>query len=141
MVCRYCKKDSGALIIVPSADEGEPFACIPCGVERGIFCLRHEVAHTGFGQDGSHACLKCIESDVKKNNARAQEIWKRLSEGLPEDEFEDLAAQAGFVAGLVDEEPSLSVLRFVLTNVHRTGRGIDEVIEEVLRTQSITSIV
>lgn len=61
----------------------ETFVCIPCSLEQGMYCEKHEIPHLGFS-DGTSACRDCIEEEVRNESVEIAESFRLGLEGSPQ---------------------------------------------------------
>ncbi|OGZ46107.1 MAG: hypothetical protein A3C84_03225 [Candidatus Ryanbacteria bacterium RIFCSPHIGHO2_02_FULL_48_12] len=141
MICVFCKKDPlGVIVPVPKLDgNGQDMSCIPCAVEQGLGCAQHQEAHRWFAtRKGGHACKSCIQDMVLENIAREREIFVQIISSLSPNETTRITEWLCETTGGRDETRVLDAL---CMEAMTQGRTLQEVLEEVLTTQSADLIV
>jgi len=104
MRCVFCGRDPNPVVLVPLQDaEGrlEQFACVTCAAEHGLYCSKHDRPHLGF-QDGTHACVECVEEDAASHEALGAVLNVRINVEFPLPEVEridEYLDEAGYVTG------------------------------------------
>lgn len=137
--CRICEQQTDTFNILPPGIRLENarevwMACDNCAQQLGYFCPRHEKPHMGF-EDGTTACKICIDDEVEQH---AEEIASAFFEGVDDSlhrnqillEVREWAMVASDLAG--GDTPNLhrTVARAIVTLSKRTGKSVEEVIEE-----------
>jgi hypothetical protein len=87
--CGVCGQKATVWILNPDIRSEHMLICVNCGKTAGVYCEKHEVPHQGF-DDGSTACLMCINEEVRDGIGRREEIAEFIRTGLPPEEFEEI---------------------------------------------------
>jgi hypothetical protein len=117
------------------------FLCLPCCRQLGLYCDKHDLSHVRF-EDGSHACIPCIEDDVQANSQCAQDHYNALASYLPLDEWTKLDDWADTVGGIMgDPGKEVTILRALLTRAHRTGADLDMIVTEAIKSRSVSDLL
>ncbi len=85
-VCKKCGREARAHIVNPNVKSEHAIICLACGIEAGVYCEKHDVPHQGF-DDGSTACLECIDEEVQLKLGRRTGIGRLIERSLPPEEF------------------------------------------------------
>jgi hypothetical protein len=119
----------------------QTFACLEHAKELGFFCEAHQRIHLGF-DDGSHACVVCIEEKVEKADPRIGPwYWGLLKKHLSEDEFTMILAEALEAHDETMEHPTKLLLRWIITAAERHGKLDQEIVQEVIDSGSVGLIL
>ena len=134
--------DHYILCLAPSEDGRDSrFLCLPCCKSFGLYCVRHERAHTSFST-GGHACLRCIEREVRMLKPYADVHYSHLISNLPVDELGDLREWAEVTGEIMgDTNQAITVLRAIVTSAMRRKLTHQQVIAEVIASRSVRSIL
>ncbi len=143
MKCEICGKDALKFVLLNiKKPDGclNTIACLECAKKSPAYCNKHENAHLGF-EDGSTACVGCIEEEVKENEIKGSDIINDLQQKLPKVEFDRLMEWANDVVPLTGNTDITCILRALITRALRIHKEIDEVIIEVIEEKSVNSIL
>lgn len=134
--------DHLAVLPIPQSDGSfDTMACLDHARETEFFCRRHDHPHIGLG-NGTHACLSCIEEQVAELAPQAPEISKKLSQGLPQAEFDRfLEYSLGISVITYEGDLYIPILRAVITSAERLGKPWELVVEEALSRRSAENVV
>ena len=144
MECAFCGIHPDPVILIPIKQKDEAlccFSCYNCAVSHGVYCTKHNVAHTGFLGDDTTACLYCVEEEVQAKKGIARSLYTNIFGSLSEEELEsiqDAAQMSSFITG--DEDP-VSVLRFIITKAHRLKVPLENVVVEIIDKRSVSMIL
>lgn len=143
--CELCgDKDPNPLIILSKKQPNgalQTLACEECAEKSDIYCKVHKRPHLGFVDDTT-ACIVCVEETVREHFAGAEETMRKILALLDnEEEKEELFGLIEPLSILTRTTQAGCVLRFVVTRALRLRLTIDAVIEEVMRTRSIRTLL
>ncbi len=134
MNCELCQKpDPETIVMLPIPRENGSLVtmgCVECAEKSTAYCKKHAHTHLGF-EDGSTACVHCVEELIQTHTAQADEIRDQLMAGLPADQKEILDEDADVSANLTGSTRSIAVLRFVAAKAQRCDESINEVVRKV----------
>ena len=141
MNCEICdKKDMDTTVILPPGrivKPGEPLnvmACLECAKGSALYCHKHEKPHLGF-EDGSTACIGCIEEKVFSAKWQAILYSNQIKESLSEDGYREIYREALKASRVVGSTPEMAILRFIITKAMRKHQTEVEVLKEVALTK------
>lgn len=138
MVCEFCGREPDTFILVPiRGKQGalEMIACMECAVSRGVYCTKHERIHLGF-EDGTHACVLCIEEDVRANLHRSDAIAERLDLEFDEAVRGEVIEQCMRSLSLIGGTVGHALVRSIATLARRAGTSFEEMMEWVIEAKS-----
>ena len=115
------RRENGFLII---------FACENCAKMSEVYCSTHKIIHQGF-LDGSTACLKCIEEEVRGKEYYAEMFLNIIIQALTEDENESLLMWANASSDITGNSVKICVLRALITKAHRLKIGCYKLLKEI----------
>lgn len=136
MHCELCGKEPQTFVLMPIRGKRgalETIGCMPCAISRGVYCEKHDRPHLGF-EDGTHACVVCIEHDVIANYGWVVELEDRIQQDFSEREQVEVEEYLESVSFLPDRGRNL--LRPIATLARRGGKPFREMFELVLRGRS-----
>jgi hypothetical protein len=147
VTCRFCKKDlsNGPISIVALPEDyddrnASAVGCVACAVREGYLCTEHDQPHVGFGRNG-HACLRCIDAQLRVQSPRAKDLIVRLREGLEKDQYDDLLEAGEIAASITCESVQNCILRFILCVAIPSNRTCGDVVTEIINEQDVSIIL
>lgn len=150
MYCEICKSENSPIIVVlPLRQEDgqlSTMACMNCAEKSSVFCNKHGRPHLGFN-DGSTACIFCIEEVVIAKQHEIPVILTTLGTQLPQKQYQRLLDWANFVSTMgktmgADFGPTqICILRALATKAMRSQTDIEEVVAMLIKTKSVSSII
>jgi hypothetical protein len=144
MNCVFCgMKNMDVIVLVPVCQlDGSlsSLACLPCSIQKGLYCEKHDRPHIGF-DDGTTACIFCIDNLVKREMYRAHELTSKICEVISNSEIVSLNQAAGISSEVTGDSKDFSVLRFVASRAQRSKLSIDEVISKIVEKESCQFIL
>lgn len=144
MKCEICgKKPPLYIMLLPiRKDDGdlETMACEECGRKSTAFCLKHNAIHQGF-DDGSTACIKCINKMVETNTGSALDTKKKIFMSLHPDEQSRLRQAADMSSSFTGDTIEISVVRFIASKAKRSLQPFERVVNEILQSGSVDCIL
>lgn len=144
MNCEDCGSDAQQLYIIPvKQPDGRlnKIVCYDCAVKSGAYCTEHDMPHMGFDKAEKGACLTCIEELVRENANRGDELLRSLLDSLPNQELLRLREWISDIQEFTADSDATCLLRALATQAKCTSLSIDEVIQQVVSTQSVDSIL
>ena len=139
MDCATCTRDLSPLCLVPNPDNtGVQLMCRTCAIEHGVYCTVHELAHSYFFELGT-AYISCVNETIKKMAPAADSVYRRIIAGLPDQEVERVREWIDDMDMLDDGVGLVFYSIVALAEIKKCS--IDEVIQEVLRSQSANRVV
>ena len=144
MNCELCGDEkSGTLVLLPIRQSGgklETLACLACAKKSSAYCRKHNRPHLGF-DDGTTACVPCIEETVAENAGKATEFMCDLKRVLPLDEWERLTDWVEDSCSITGNSDEICVLRALATKALRSKRSIQEVAQQVSQNKTVDYIL
>lgn len=130
--CRFCGIDADHIVVLPftpkEKQDESPYACVPCAIEHGYYCTKHDKPMTGSTHDHPF-CIECIEEDVNEHRAEAERIADRIQESISPEEM-DLIMEAIEISSIITGDSKvISLLRMVVTLAHRKRIPFDEALK------------
>lgn len=119
----------------------DKFVCYQCALASGAYCEKHDTPHLGFDKAEKGACLKCIEELVQENAARGNELLRLLLDNLPNPELLRLREWISDLQELFLDSDATCLLRALAVQAKCTSLTIDEVVRQVIKAQSVDSIL
>ncbi|TSC71564.1 MAG: hypothetical protein G01um101438_1038 [Parcubacteria group bacterium Gr01-1014_38] len=131
MECPFCHQDPDTYTLVHRLDgSGQVMACIPCAIQQGLYCEKHQVPHSGHDSGGT-VCMECIKDDLREFAGEAPHFYTQLMDSLPEVErarIREWTDDMGDIWG----EPALVVLRGLVMEARRRHVAITDVVQDVI---------
>ncbi|XOA42996.1 MAG: hypothetical protein ACKKMO_00800 [Candidatus Nealsonbacteria bacterium] len=143
MSCEICGKDSEEIVILPiKRQDGSlcTLACLECARKSPTYCKKHNRPHRGF-KDGTSACIVCIEEMLVKIKSEKDKVWDSLKKELPVEELIRLLEWAEFSAFCTRDPEEVCILRAIITRALRFSKRTEEILQEIINTQSVSSVV
>jgi len=139
MNCESCGDDSKEFVVLPGRLENK-IVCLSCAEKSPAYCKKHKRPHLGF-EDGSTACILCIEEMVEDKKKEGVNVWGELCERIPAMELARLLDWAELTSSLKGETKERAMLRAVITKALRTDQPTKAVIRELIEKQSVSPIL
>jgi len=143
MSCEICGKDSEEIVILPiKKQDGNlcTLACLECARKSSVYCKKHNRPHMGF-EDGTSACIVCVEEMLVKIKSKKDKVWESFKKELPLIEVLRLLDWAEFSAFCTKDPKEVCILRTIITRALRFNKSPEEILQEIINTQSVSSIV
>ena len=118
--------------------------CLACAKNSSAYCKKHERPHSGFADDDTTVCISCVNEMVYKNKVEELAILDKLTKTLSAesmDEFERLLSWAELSSKITGDTEATCVLRAIVAKALRLKTTIEEVIEQIIKTRSVESIL
>jgi hypothetical protein len=137
--CEICGGEMDDLIVILPIEQPDgcydTFACLNCAEKSRVYCLTHERPHIGF-EDGTTACLVCIEEKIVEDGPRAIIDFFQGIEDSPHKE--EILQGLEKWSDLLSEEFGLdnqgeNVARVIITAAVRHKKSTQEIITQVSR--------
>lgn len=138
MHCELCGKEPEAFVLMPIRGKYgalETIGCLDCAISRGVYCTKHERPHLGF-EDGTHACVECVEGDVRANLRHATVVYTRIAREFPGSEQVEIGEYLESLSFLISSTREQNLLRPIAMLARRAGTSFDEMLERVIRSRS-----
>lgn len=144
MKCEFCGKDIGDIIVSLPLEKADgslnTLACLKCAEKSSVYCKKHRRPHLGF-IDNTTACIYCIEEMVAENRHKEINIWYDLQQKLPTEELEQLLEWATISSSITSDSQKTCILRAIATKAKRSNQSIEEVLEKIIKAESVESIL
>lgn len=144
MKCEVCGKDIGDIVVSLPLKKADgclnTLACLECAEKSPAYCKKHRKPHLGFIDDTT-ACIYCIEEMVAENRHKETRIFSNLREHLPIEEFNRLLEWSFASSSITGNSQKTCILRAIVTKAKRNNQSIEEVLEKIIETKSIESIL
>lgn len=144
MKCTFCGQGADEYVLIHRADRnGQDMSCLPCAIERGVYCERHHTPHSGVDGRGGRGtvCLQCVDDFVSRRANTAVAVQDQLVRELPETEQKRMLDWAREMEGVWDMQTANVLFRGVVMEAHRSRRTYDVVVNMMISTQSADIIL
>lgn len=149
MKCELCGTDPQTISILPFPNgKGslDTMACVPCAIESGHYCEKHERPHLG-SMCGKSACLACVQELVELNADRDATIAELVRDRLLREEWEQVEDYVRTAILVTEETQNRGLLRILAWKAQRfflevpQDRRIKAVIDVIERENSALFIL
>ena len=145
MNCKLCENGIGDIAVLLPIKQPDGslciMTCLNCAENSTAYCKKHKGPHSGFTDDTSTACLRCIEEEVSERWSEAESIFNRIKEVTSPEDLEDLAEWAELSSLISGDSEAVSILRAIATKAARLLISIDEMVEQILKAKSLDIIL
>lgn len=144
MRCTFCGQGADEYALIHRADRnGSDMSCIPCAIEKGVYCERHHKPHIGVDGRGGKGtvCMECVDTFVGRNANTAVKVQGRLVRYLPSDQMLRMLRWATEMETAWDMQTANVLLRGVTMEAHRQRRSIEEIVDVMVATRSADIIL
>lgn len=128
--CGLCGQEASLWIVNPDIRSEQVLICVVCGIKNGVYCEGHDIPHQGFA-DGSTACLKCIDREVRLNSDRRIAVTQFIESCLPPEEFADLREVAELAASISGPDLETALLCFAVTKSQRRRESLAVILAQL----------
>lgn len=104
-----------------------------------MYCVAHDCYYDTF-PDSTAICVGCVEDEVLARKGEAANIYRRIERALSGEEFWQIEEAARDNSKIYHEPKQISLLRFIAIRAHRSGKTIDEIVNEIIDTKRISAI-
>ena len=141
MECRFCGGDPNPFFALPLPYQtGSMFSCIPCGIEQGFYCEKHDKPHVHFLPENT-GCLRCIEELTQENKSRAEEIYDQVNKAFPKEEIERIEEWAESIKAFTKDNTATCIVRSIATQAVTQKTDFEKVLKAILEIRSADCIV
>lgn len=148
MLCVFCGGELSVIVVPPGSQTG--YSCIPCAIEHGFYCEKHQCLHVGLEGGGSF-CRQCVDESLASLMPEAKELVGSLLEALPQKEQGRIRYWANLV-GTFAHDPSMPVtilralivgadLRALIVDADGQRVRIQDFIRALIAEQSATRLL
>jgi hypothetical protein len=144
MGCEECEGISGPVYsIIEKTPVGlrTKFVSRKHALASGAYCQKHDIPHTVFDWGEKGSCVMCVDELVRENEPRGVELLAMLLDNLPLSEFARLQERFSAIQEIVADSDETCLLRDLAVRAKCTFSTIDEVVEKVIETQSVDTII
>lgn len=152
-ICEICgEKNKGTVFFLPLHQPNGSLitmACEKCARASSAFCQKHDCIHQGF-QDGSTACITCVEELVLKirqdkggysKPPKIAEVFAAIKEEFLPAEFEDLFEAAKTAQAVTGAPVDVCIIQFIAAKACRSHKSFDDVLVTALCEKSAECIL
>lgn len=142
--CEICGEDPRTLIILPIHQPNGSLitlACEECAEKSSAYCRVHHVPHQGF-EDGTSACLLCIELDVQIFEEGISNIFREISNDLQNPGFAPFVEWLNNIRQIRWRESENTIItRAIITYARRMHIMTPDIFKEIEREHNANMLI